>query len=185
DPDYRRLILFRSTETDAGFVPVENNVDTSGVYTDTGLTNDTTYFYRMMAVDDDGHRSAVSPSVSATPKADPFPPAHVAVLINDGDDQTASRQVTLSFFYEEPGPYQDATEVLVSNDPTFSGAEDWQDFETSMPWILASGLESGDVATVYAKFRDDAHNESPDIAGDSIEFVGKSVYLYLPAVVRQ
>lgn len=184
DPDYNRLRLARSLDTDSGFLWVQNNVDLTGVYTDTGLTNGTPYFYRMMAVDDQGHRSAVSPSVSATPKEDPFPPAQIAVLINDGADQTTSRAVTLTLSYEEPGPHQDATEVLLANEPTFADAGDWQAFDvgTPVPWTLAAGLQSGDIASVYAKFRDAAENESPDVAGDSIEYVGTPVYL--PVVLR-
>jgi hypothetical protein len=193
DPDYNRLRLARATSLarlaspDADYAWVENNVDPTGVYTDDGLTNGATYSYRMMAVDGDGHRSAVSPARDATPKEDPFPPALIGVLINDGAISTTVRGVTLSFFFEEPTldpETQDATEVLLSNEPTFTGAS-WQPYSDTLPWTLADTLSQGDVAEVYAKFRDEALNESPDIAGDSILFEGAGGFdVYLPLVLR-
>ena len=141
----------------------------------------------MMAVDNDGHRSAVSPVRDATPKEDPFPPALIGVLINDGAISTTVRGVTLSFFFEEPmldPETQDATEVLLSNDPAFTGAS-WQPYSDTLPWTLSSSLSLGDVADVYAKFRDAALNVSPDVAGDSILFEGSGGFdVYLPLVLR-
>ncbi len=184
DPDYDHLRLFRSTSPDTGYLPIENNVPTTGRYTDTfGIVNDTTYYYRMMAVDGDGagHRSAVSPVRDATPKLDPFPPTNVGVLINDGAISTTMRIVNLSFFFEEPSDDQDVAEVLLSNDATFVGAT-WISYTATMSWTLDSALQSGDTGEVFAKFRDAVLNESPDVAGDSILFMGHSVYL--PMVLR-
>lgn len=194
DPDYdhlrlaRATSLVRATSLTADYLWVENNVPPTGVYTDTfGVANDTTYYYRMMAVDGDGHRSAVSPVRDATPKEDPFPPALIGVLINDGAISTTVRSVTLSFFFEEPAPdpeTQDVAEVLLSNDPAFTDAS-WQPYSDTLPWTLAGTLSQGDVAEVYAKFRDEALNESPDVAGDSILFEGTGGFdVYLPLVLR-
>ncbi len=41
-------------------------------YTDTEVTNNTTYYYRITAVDEDGNESAYSEQVSATPNPDPL-----------------------------------------------------------------------------------------------------------------
>jgi Mg-chelatase subunit ChlD len=186
DPDYNRLRMFRSTAPDTGYQAEENNVPPTGVYTDTfNVQNDTTYYYRMMAVDGDGHRSAVSPVRDATPKQDPFPPSLVGVLINSGAISTTVRGVTLTFFFEEPAAdpaTQDVAEVLLSNDPTFTGAA-WRPYSETLPWTLASTLSAGDVAEVYARFRDAALNESPDVAGDSILFEG-GINVYLPLVIK-
>ena len=186
DPDYNRLRLFRSITPDTGYSAVENNVPPTGPYTDTfGVENDTTYYYRMMAVDGDGHRSAVSPVRDATPKEDPFPPSLIGVLINDGAASTIRRDVTLSFYFEEPAAdpaTQDVAEVMLANEPTFTGAA-WQPYSDTLSWTLTSTLSVGDVAEVYAKFRDAALNESPDIAGDSILFESGSS-LYLPLVIK-
>ena len=55
----------------------------------------------------------------------------------------------------------------------------------TLPWTLASTLVYSDVAEVYAKFRDEALNESPDVAGDSILFEGSGGFdVYLPLVLR-
>jgi hypothetical protein len=185
DPDYDRFRLFRSTAPDTGYLPVENNVPTTGRYTDTfGIVNDTTYYYRMMAVDGDGHRSAVSPVRDATPRLDPFPPTNVGVLINDGAVSTTLRIVNLSFFFEEPAEEQDVDEVLLSNEASFAGAT-WISYTATMSWTLDSALGYGDTAEVFAKFRDEALNESPDVAGDSILFMGQMGHsVYLPTVLR-
>lgn len=182
--EYDRLRLARATATglrlaDLAYVWVQNNVPPTGVYVDTGLTNGTTYAYKMMAVDGDGHRSAVSAAQLTTPKVDPYPPSHILVLINGDAAETSSRNVTLSFLFEEPGIDDDVTEVLVANSPDLSGAT-WRPFAPAMPWTLAGGLQDGDVASVYARFRDAALNESPDVAGDSIVY--SATRLYLPVV---
>jgi hypothetical protein len=181
DPDYDRLRLFRSTSPDSGYLPVQENVPVTGAYTDTGLTNDTTYYYKMMAVDGDGHRSAVGSAGAATPKADPFPPTNVGVLINDGAISTSLRGVTLHFFFEEPGEAEDVAEVMVSNDAAFTGAT-WVSYTETLSWTLSSTLQYSDTAEVFVRFRDAALNESPDVAGDSILYLGHSVYL--PVVLR-
>ncbi|MBN1657887.1 MAG: hypothetical protein JXA93_05770, partial [Anaerolineae bacterium] len=188
-PEYSRLRLARAVDStlrapDLDYVWVANNVPPTGVYTDTGLTNDTLYAYKMMAVDGDSHRSAVSAATWAMPKVDPFPPSNISVLINGGAEQTDTRYVTLNFLFEEPGVEEDVTEVLVSNTPDFAGAS-WQAYTQDMPWTLASGLHSGDIATVYVMFRDAAMNESPDVAGDSIEFIGGGgMNVFLPIVLK-
>ncbi len=85
------------------------------------------------------------------------------------------------FRFEDPADEQDVTEVLLSNDATFAGA-DWISYTETMSWTLDSALGYGDTAEVFAKFRDAALNESPDVAGDSILFVGR--FVYLPVVLR-
>jgi hypothetical protein len=181
DPDYDHLRLFRSTSLDTGYLPVQNNVPATGAYTDTSLTNDTTYYYKMMAVDGDSHRSAVSLAQGAMPKLDPFPPTNVGVLINDGAISTSRRDVTLRFFFEEPGEAEDVAEVMVSNDAAFTGAA-WVSYTETLSWTLSSTLQYSDTAEVFVRFRDAALNESPDVAGDSILYLGHGVYL--PVVLR-
>jgi hypothetical protein len=169
NPDYNRLRLFRSTTADSGFLPINNDIGASGAYTDTGLTNETTYYYRLMAVDGDGHRSAVSPVRAATPKVDPFPPVGGQVLINDNADSTTSRNVVLHFLFEEPLEEQDVAEVQISNDPTLEG-KPWVTYQPTLTWTLSDSVQPGELATVYVRFRDAAENVAEDIAGDSIRF---------------
>jgi len=53
---------------------VDASVALDGSHVDGGLTNDVTYYYFMMAVDGDGHVSAPSNVVSATPKEEAISP---------------------------------------------------------------------------------------------------------------
>ena len=168
DPDYNRLIMFRSTAPDGNFLPAANNdIGASGQYTDTPLINDTTYFYMLMAVDGDGHRTAVSPMRSATPKEDPFPPSGGQMFINNNADSTTSRNVTLNFFFEEPLGEEDVAEVQISDDGTLDD-EPWVAYQAALPWKIPNSVQSGEEAEVYVRFRDAAQNEAEDIVGDSI-----------------
>jgi len=74
EPDYDHLILYRSTSSEADYAVVDASVAPDGSHVDDGLTNDVTYYYFIVAVDGDGHVSAPSNVVSATPKEDTIPP---------------------------------------------------------------------------------------------------------------
>jgi hypothetical protein len=163
----------------------------TGIYTDTAeIENDQSYYYRLVAIAPDvtlgldvgpDHWSAVLDSEGVTPMSDPVAPEAI-VLINDGAESTASLSVALSF-----GPYmgdgeeafKDITEVMVSNDLSFSSAS-WQPFAQDLPWQLAP-TEEGEMARVYARFKDGAGNESL-VVTDDILFVGK--LFYLPMVMK-
>lgn len=72
--EYDYLKLYRSLFPGTGYVLVNQNIQPTGLYTDSGLTAGTTYYYRMIAIDNYGHGSRVSPTCSATPitKATPW-----------------------------------------------------------------------------------------------------------------
>jgi hypothetical protein len=97
--------------------------------------------------------------------------------MNDGALSTSLRGVTLHFFFEEPGE----AEVMVSNDAAFPGAT-WVSYTETLSWTLSSTLQYSGAAEVFVRFRDAALNESPDVAGDSILYLGHGVYL--PVVLR-
>jgi hypothetical protein len=67
--------LYRAVEVNGSvsdFVKVNFPTPISGTsYTDTGLTNDTTYYYKLTAVDTSGNESTATAPVSATPTAPP------------------------------------------------------------------------------------------------------------------
>ena len=71
--EYSHMKLYRSFSPDIGYISINNNIMPSGLYIDTGLIAGTTYYYRMMAIDGDGHRSRVSPTRAATPFAKVMP----------------------------------------------------------------------------------------------------------------
>jgi hypothetical protein len=133
--------------------------DPSGVYYDRGLVNDVPYFYALVA---EGHSGARTPATMwffGVPKADPVPPVGTA-QINNGDPFTASLNVTVQF-----SASPDTKEVMLSENPTFAGAA-YQSFAGSLPFTLAPRPGPA-VATIYAKFRDAALNEST-VEHDSI-----------------
>ena len=184
---YEGIWWYRATNPDGPWGEPLGSLDDSGVHTDFGVSPDTTYWYRIEAFAGLGRAdpiaSAVLTSEAVTPAEDPYPPeAHV--LINGGDAWTSELLVTLSFVpYENEGEdplqaFEDIVEVKLSNNPDLSGAI-WQAFAPEMNWTLDA--LPGEVATVYAMFRDTADNESVAPEAGRILY---SLPVYLPLVVR-
>lgn len=75
DSDLAGYNLYRSKESFSevsGMDPVNSNqLLSSPGYIDAGLTNGTTYFYRLTAVDENANESSVSSLVKVTPFSDP------------------------------------------------------------------------------------------------------------------
>lgn len=181
--------LYRTTDPDQGYQLINPQVPPTGAYTDTQVSNGTTYWYRLVAVSPQGSQSAPSNPVAGTPKTDPVAPGGF-VLINDGDDTTRSRTVQLDIggsddepaHVPSPQPMVEAsdtppTEMRISNDPSFAGAT-WQPYATSKTWQLD---ETSGPAVVYVQFRDDAGNTS-EVASDAIMVDVKRIFL--PLIVR-
>ena len=120
-------------------------------------------------------------SEAVTPSEDPLPP-EALVIINDGALQTSSLNVTLTFVpYESEGTdafetFEDIAMMLLSNEPGFTGAE-WQPFKQGAPWVLDA--EPGEIATVYARFRDQSDNETVGTEMDMILYDHWRIYLPL------
>ena len=185
--EFDMMQFYRATSPDGPWTDPIPGLGPSGVYSDTHVTEGTTYWYRIEGLSGVGRAdpvvSTVLSSEGATAAADPYPPeAHV--LINGGAAWTPELDVTLSFVpYEGEGEdplqvFEDIVEVKLSNDPSFVGAG-WQPFQQELPWTLDA--ERGQVATVYALFRDGARNESvaPEAARILYAFP-----TYLPLVLR-
>jgi hypothetical protein len=197
NPAYSFLRFYRGTDSNGpwgeGFI-TEPGLPPTGHFTDTKVINNTTYFYRMEAVilppglAGDTHTQANAPaeitsavlsSEAVTPSQDPLPP-EALVIINEGALQTSNPNVTLSFVpYESEGSaasesFDDIAMMLLSNDPLFAQAE-WQPFEQDAPWVL--DVEPGEIATVYARFRDQSNNESVGTEMDMILYDNWKVYL--------
>ncbi len=159
--EYAHVLLYRASSPNGPWALQQAELPLAGFYSDPA-PNGTTFFYRLLAVDEANHRSAVLSSEPVTPSLDPIPP-EARVIIDDGAPFTSDLNVTLSFApYEdvigEVDSFDDIAEMLISNDPFFAGAQ-WQTFAQDVPWNLAP-IEPNTVARVYVRVRDAAGNES-------------------------
>ena len=174
------------------------DIGTTGVYTLTGLTNDQTYYLRLVPVGLDGLAlGGITPPVPVVPKADPDAP-NGSILINGGARSTASRSVILEIAATDvplDGPSSSASgavanrwsealnevsgdvEMRLSNDESFASVA-WEPYAFHKPWTL--GVPKAGVYRVYAQFRDAAGNLSTVVYDDILD-AGK---VYLPIVVR-
>ena len=67
DGDLAGYNIYRSTALASGYAQVNSSLVSASEYTDNGLTNGTTYYYVVTAVDDGSNESGYSNEVSATP----------------------------------------------------------------------------------------------------------------------
>ena len=110
-PSATQYALFRATNVKGPFTLVTDTLTRTGLYTDTGLTNDTPYIYRLAAADASGNRSRFSPKAGAVPRIETDPPVG-EVSINGGASTTHSRQVTLTL-----SASPDTVKMKISNHP--------------------------------------------------------------------
>jgi len=78
-------------------------------------------------------------------------PTGTSVTINNGDSSTTSTSVTLNL------AATGASSMYVTNNADCGGTVSWEDYAISKAWTLG---QSNGTATVYAKFKDAAGNES-------------------------
>lgn len=172
-PEYVRMIIFRRTATGAaGWAELEANAPLNGKYSDT-VPNGETFAYRLIAVDEENHFSAVLESEAVTPTADPFPP-EARVVIDNGSGTTADLEVALSFVPTDRegenalAAFEDIAEVMISNNPFFIGAR-FDPFAQDVAWQLTP-LPPGTLAQVFVRFRDAFGNESRGTETGSIVY---------------
>lgn len=143
---------------------------TNTYYSDSGLSPSTNYTYRVSAIANNGSESALSGPASATTLALPAsseggalfippPPGNSSIVINNSSIYTNYLNVSLELFAKN------AYQMIISNDPHFSGAT-WENYNNSKAWFLTP--EDGEK-TVYARFRSFAGGVS-DVVSDSIIF---------------
>ena len=123
-----------------------------GIYFDKDVELGKTYFYQIQGICGMGEVTPPSPMTQGTPKEDPVPPRGY-VIIAEGP-VVPSTMVTLLF---DTNP--DNEEVMVSNDPLYTGGK-FQPNPGKLAWELKPG--NGNLATVYARYRDRAGNVSDD-----------------------
>jgi hypothetical protein len=145
---YHRILLYRSENETNTYSLIADFTPRQGVYVDERVENDKTYYYKIMAVNEQGDESGFSSSASGTPKEDTEAPQGF-LIINYGAETTFTRDVKLSLAASE-----DTVEMMVSNDPSFKDAQ-WERFTREKAWKLN---EAEGVQTVWALFRDRAGN---------------------------
>lgn len=90
--------VYRSTTSGSGYAKINGALVTSSAYTDSGLTNGTTYYYVVRALDTSNNESGNSNQVSATPTA-PIAGTNVALSgssVNNGGSWTANVTITVT-----------------------------------------------------------------------------------------
>jgi len=107
-------------------------------YSAANLHNGSRYFFKVSAVDSTDFEGYKSDSISVVPN-------HYGIVINDGGDYTATRNVTLHI----SAPLN-TTLMIISEDSTFAAAQ-WENFESTRPITLSP---SDGAKHVYCRFRD-------------------------------
>jgi uncharacterized repeat protein (TIGR01451 family) len=104
EPDLAGYNVYRSTTppVSIGGTPLNSSaLITTTSYTDPGLSNGTTYYYVVTAVDETGHESAASTEVSATPQE---PPPEGTLKVNFQSETASVPTGYLRDFGEAFGP---------------------------------------------------------------------------------
>lgn len=156
-PLHDYLVLYRSKSPSGPWDPIVIDPAVFS-YTDSGLENGVTYYYRATGVVKKAQPVESSPTrtVSATPGADPIPPSGY-LIINGGETSTRSDDVTLNIWADP-----DTVEMLISNYPDLSNST-WEPFGREKQWSLIPG---DGLRTVYVIFRDGAGNIGPRSPND-------------------
>jgi len=187
ESDLAGYYIYRDTSSSGSFPYLTQVSSSTTSYVDSGLGDEVTYYYKITAYDSSGYESAATAAVSATTNpapssapsggvgpsiSSPNPPqvTSQSIIINNGDAQTNSRQVTLTLLAEN------AVQMAISNSADFTGIG-WEDYATSKIWTLTEG--DGEK-TVYVKFRSADGNVS-EVVSDTITLVTGEEAPALPA----
>lgn len=116
--------VYRSATSGGTQTKINTSAVTSTSYTDTGLTNGTTYFYVVKALDSAGNESSASSEVSATPAAvstTTAPSAPTGISASAGDTQAAITWASVSGATSYNVYMAAQTGVTASNYSTLTG----------------------------------------------------------------
>jgi DNA-binding beta-propeller fold protein YncE len=173
---FRRIAPFTGVSAPAasGWLTVTTQAPPTGVYTDTQVSNGSTYQYRVIGVTADGSESTVLESTPTTPNTLTEPPNGL-VRINDGAGRTISRHVKLTFEWQSS-----ATQMRFGNSPNLSNRP-WQPVMSLVEADLDPNVPVGGAAFVYVEFRDPYGNLSDHVDPASILIAQP---LYLPIIRR-
>ncbi|MFT3842147.1 MAG: S8 family serine peptidase [Myxococcaceae bacterium] len=127
---------------------------TATTFTQTGLTNGTTYGYRLCATDGAGNTS-VGVTATARPVPEQAPPVG-SVTIDSGDSYTRATAATLTLSATDASG---VAQMCVSNSASCTA---WETYATSKSWTLTAG--SSGTRTVFVSFRDVWGNTSTAVS---------------------
>ena len=125
--------LFRSDVAGGPYTQLNTSLLTTSDFYDTGLTNDATYYYVVLARDANGNESALSTEVAGTPTN--FPPSAPTGLVAVPHD----RRVDLSW---NPNPEPDLNSYYIYYAETSGGPYDEIDNDDVTSWVVG-GLNNG------------------------------------------
>lgn len=131
-------------------------------FTDSGLTDGSTYSYRVCATDNAGNIST-GRTISSRP-APEFNAPSGSVIINGGDTYTRTGSVTLTLSATDDSS---VTGMCISNSARCTA---WLPYSSTARWVLSGN--SG-VRPVYVSFRDVYNNVSANVT-DSITIDGRA-----------
>jgi len=142
--------IYQADYADSEYEVIDSTETTS--WSDNYLHNGTTYYYKISAVNTSNSESRLTDIIYGTPNL-------YSVIINDGDERTYDRYVTLTLV--APSTVQ---LMRISNSTDFS-LSSWEEYASSKTWLLP---QSTGQKTVYALFRDSDGNATVDTVSDSI-----------------
>jgi len=148
----RTYRVFRADSLNGEYSLIDSSESTE--ITIENLLNGRTYFFEVAAVNTAGVEGRKSTAGYGTPNL-------YAMIINEGDQQTNSRNVILSMV----APSYTSL-MRVANDSLFTQSY-WEPFAETRPWLLAQANGS---QTVYTMFRDGDGNTTRDIIYDDITY---------------
>jgi hypothetical protein len=168
-PEYLQMRVYRRKGLAGSFDLVGEFDPGKGQIIDTGLTNDTDYFYYIQPLGASASTGRATIVRYGEPALDPYAPEG-SVLINGGEQVVNDLAVELQIH----GPIMrdlnipEVVMMQVSDTPNFSTAV-WQPYTTNLNWVLAPDPATG-AAFVYVRFLDRAGNVSDSPQSDGIVY---------------
>jgi Mg-chelatase subunit ChlD len=184
-PEYVGAIIHRGTNPNGPWTLLAQINNPTGVYEDNATSIGTHYFYKFQAIDNADHWSRVLDNHGLS-ALDATPPEAV-LLIDGGAVATSDLAVNLNFIpNENTEAFDDIVEVKLANSVEGLGSAPWQPFKQDIAWNLPANTNPGDVAMVYARYKDDGGNES--VGTDSAGIIYKAEFdhkNYLPIIFSE